>query len=319
MFKTTKIISVLAVLTALAISICGQDESPILIDTNLVNVNVTIGDRSGKYVEGLTRENFEIYDNDILQEISYFSAEEAPISFGIVYDMHPTTDERTKSVLQSLRRFVSGLRSQDDFFTLVFNRRGSLILDFVPSVNQINTHLAGRYREPNALYDAIYAATRKIRDRKNLKRVLLVITDTADHNSEHRFNDILDQFKSVDAKIYTILWDEAEEWNYSDIDSDGTRRIRKASAATNLDRAALQDLALRTGGGMQSPTAHTADELGRIYKQIAFEMRKQYAIGFYPTALDGKTHQLMIKLRRVKDMNGMVLTYRTGYQVRSDQ
>ncbi len=159
------------ILTAILIfPVFGQDETPIRVETNLVNINVAIKDKNSDFVEGLQKENFEIFDNNIKQEIEYFSAEDAPISFGIVYDMHPTTEERTTAVLESLREFAKKLKANDDIFSIVFNRRGSLITDFIPTAEQLNANLSGKFREPNALYDAIFLATEKIRESRNYKR-----------------------------------------------------------------------------------------------------------------------------------------------------
>lgn len=309
----SRIVFFALITTAISLSVSAQDDKPIRVETNLVNVNVSIVDRKGNYVEDLNKAQFEVFDNGVKHEIALFSSEEAPISFGIVYDLHPTTDERTKAVLESLKQFTKDLREQDDFFTLVFNKRGSLVLDFVPTPAQVRTHLSGSYTEPNALYDAIFLATRKIREKRNLKRVLFVITDSADHNSEHRFKEVLDQFKTLDAQIYTILWDEAEEWTYGDIATVGSRRT-KVSDATPLDRGAVEELAVRTGGSLTTPIVQNARELFRIYNQIAFEMRKQYALGFYPENNDGMAHRLIVKLRSVKNSKKMVLRYRPGYQ-----
>src|SRR5688572_21369313 len=136
--------------------IFGQDDTLVRVETNLVNLSVAVLDAKGKYVENLQKAQFEIFDNGKKQEIEYFSASEAPVSFGIVYDMHPTTEDRTTAVLESLREFSKGLKENDDIFTLVFNRHGSLITDFIPTAEQLETNLSGKYREPNALYDAIY-------------------------------------------------------------------------------------------------------------------------------------------------------------------
>lgn len=312
--KKIQIISLIILSGIFSLAVFGQDEKPISVETNLVNVNVAVSDKKGKFVEGLTKESFEIFDEGKKQEVEYFSAEDAPISFGIVYDMHPTTDDRTKAVLESLREFKKGLRSNDDLFTLVFNRRGSLIVDFVPTVEQVKNNLTGRYREPNALYDAIHKATEKIQERSNYKRVLLVITDSADHNSEHSFSDIKEQLKTLDAQVYTIIWDEAEKWEYADITKNGETRTRVSNDATSLSRAALQDLAFRTGGMLRSPTVQNAKELFRIYNQIAFEMRRQYTLGFYPETIDGKWHDLRIGLHSVENTKGMVMKYRLGFQ-----
>ena len=295
-------------------SIAAQDEEPIRVNTDLVNLSVAVTDAKGEFVEDLKPFQFEIFDNGKKQEIEYFSAGDAPVSFGIVYDMHPTTDQRTTAVLESLREFSKVLNANDDIFALVFNRRGSLLTHFIPTVEQLDTNLTGRFREPNALYDAIFAATEKLAKSRNRKRILLVITDSADHNSEHRFGDIIKQLKTLDAQIYAVLWDAADDWRFSDITRNGEPRTRVTSDASELDRAALQGLALRTGGTMSSPTVQNARELFRIYNQIAFETRRQYTLGFYPETVDGKWHDLRINLRSVKNRKKIVLTYRLGYQ-----
>ena len=300
--------------TILTFPLYAQDENLIRVETNLLNINVAIANAKGDFVKNLAKENFEIYDNGVKQQIEYFSAESAPISFGIVYDMHPTTDERTKAVLESLREFSKGLGERDDPFTLFFNKRVSLTVDFVPTAQQLRTHISGKHREPNALYDAIYLATNKIKTRRNFKKVLLVITDSADHQSEHRFNDVVKQLKTLDTQVYTILWDEAEEWRYTDVTRDGDSRRRVSSDASGLDRAALEELALRTGGMIRSPTVQNARELYRIYNQITLETRKQYTLGFYPATVDGKWHNIRVNLRSVKDRKKLALTYRMGYQ-----
>ena len=295
-------------------AVFAQDEDEISIEANLVNLSVGVTDGKGKYVEGLQKDQFEIFDNGVKQDITHFSASDAPVSYGIVYDMHPTTDERTTAVLESLREFYKGLKPEDDLFTITFNRRGSLVLDFVPTSEQVETNLSGKYSEPNALYDAIFLGAEKLSKSRSLKRVLLVITDSADHNSEHRFRDILKKMKTFDAQVYAVLWDETDDWKYRDITRNNNSRLRISSDASELDRAALQELALRTGGTMRSPTTQNAQELFRIYRQIAFETGKQYTLGFYPERSDGKWHDVKIKLRSVEKSKKMALTYRTGYQ-----
>ncbi|MCB1023377.1 MAG: VWA domain-containing protein [Acidobacteria bacterium] len=312
--KLSKTINLSVLLLIFCSFVFSQDETPIRVETNFVNINVSVFDKKGKFVEGLSKENFEVFDNGVKQKLEYFSSENAPVSFGIIYDMHPTTEERTKAVLESLREFTKGLPEQDDFFTLVFNKRGTLLLGFVPTAEQIRVNLQGKFREPNALYDAIYKATKVIAGTRNHKRVLLVITDSADHNSEHRFNDIEKQLKKLDVQVYTILWDEAEKWRYADVSSGGESRSRVSSDASGLSRAALEELALRTGGMLRSPTVQNANELYRIYGQIAFETRQQYTLGFYPSAFDGSWHNLKIGLRSVSGSRKMALTYRQGYQ-----
>ena len=297
-------------------AIFAQDEKPIRVETNLVNVNVAVRNEKGDFVENLKKEQFDVFDNNRKQQIEYFSAEDAPVSFGIVYDLHPTTDERTIAVLESLRQFIKELRPADDFFVTVFNERGSLTLDFVPTAEQVKTNLSGKFSEPNSLYDAIYAAGNKIRVSRNLKRTLLIITDSADHHSKHSLSELESEFKSFDAQIYAVIWDEAKQFSYSDIIREGgRRRNRILRDATTLDRVAMLGLTLKNNGTTQTPTIQNAQELYRIFSQIGFEMRKQYTLGFYPETVDGKQHQLKIVLRPAdRKIKGLVMSYRLSYQ-----
>jgi Ca-activated chloride channel family protein len=299
------------------ISVNAQDET-ISVETDLVTVNVAVTDKQGNSVKNLKQEQFEVFDNKTKQRISHFSAESAPVTFGIVYDMHPTTAERTAAVLDSLRAFTKELSADDRFFIVAFNERGSLSLDFIPTIEQIEKNLpAGvKQREPNSLYDAIYLATNKLRESKNLKRTLLVISDSADHNSRHSFSDLSKQLKSFDAQIYAVIFDESDAWNYSELTRAGdARRKRISNDANNLDRAALEELTLKTGGTSHFPANENRQRLYSIYRQIASEMRDFYSLSFYPTgAADGKWHEIKIKLRPVENSKGAALTYRQGYQ-----
>jgi Ca-activated chloride channel family protein len=299
----------------LALPAFGQDEDePIRVDANLVNINVAISGKGGGFIEGLGPQNFEVFDNGVRQKIQAFSAEGAPVSYGIIYDMHPATDESTKAVLESLREFTRSLGEKDDFFTTVFNRRGSLTLDFVPTAEQVRLHLKANRKEPSSLYDALYSSINKLHTRPNLKRAVIVITDSADHNSEHRFDDVMDQLKTVDASVFAVIVDPTEKWNYRDITEGGVLKRKVLSEATSLDRAALMQLALRTGGTIQSPTVQNANELFRLYSEINLRLKKSYTLGFYPETVDGKWHELRIKLRSVKNMKEASLSYRPGYQ-----
>ena len=302
------LIGVLSVMT-----INAQDE-PIRVETDLVTVNVALTDKQGKPVKGLRQEQFEVFDNKLKQQISHFSAEDASVSFGIVYDMHPTTVERTTAVLDSLRAFTKNLGADDRFFIVAFNERGNLNLDFIPTVEQIQNNL--KRSEPTSLYDAIYLAADKLRASKNLKRALLVISDSADHNSRHSFSDLSKQLKTLDVQIYALVFDEAEMWTYSDVTPGSSNRRRRISGdASRLDRVALEELTMKSGGTAHFPATESGQNLYRIYRQIASEMREFYTLSFYPVdAADGKWHELRIGLRSVEGSKRFALTYRQGYQ-----
>ena len=306
----------LLMIGALSVVTLRAQEEPIRVGTDLVTVNVAVTDSKGDLVKGLKQEQFEIFDNKTKQQISHFSAEEAPVVFGIVYDMHPTTAERMTAVLDSLRTFTKNLKEEDRFFLTAFNHYGSLNVEFIPTPEQIEKNLSvpSKAREPNSLYDAIYAAANKLRESKSLKRTILVISDSADHNSRHNFSDLSRQLKSINVQVYAVIFDESEMWGYSDITQSMEKRGRISNDASKLDRVALEELTMKSGGTSHFPNTQSGQELFKIYNRIAAEMRNFYTLSFYPTESDGEWHRLRVGLRSVKDSKQFALTYRQGYQ-----
>ena len=89
-------VSTLLVVLLLSLSTAAQEQR-IVTSTHLVSVNIIVTDKSGRYVRGLTREDFEVFADKSRQRIAHFSAEPAPVSLGIVFEFHPVTSERTRA------------------------------------------------------------------------------------------------------------------------------------------------------------------------------------------------------------------------------
>lgn len=317
--KKMKVIGLISILIIifLAVSLAAAQDETIRVDTDLVTINVAITDKQGKFVRNLRQEQFEIFDNKTKQSIAHFSAEKSPVTFGIVYDLHPTTTDRMKAVLDSLRAFTKNLPAEDRFFLTAFNHYGSLSLDFIPTIEQIekNLNFGAKNQQPNSLYDAIYEAAGKIRESKNQKKAILIISDGADHHSRHSFSELSKRLKSFDVQIYALLFDEREMLSFSDITGGSNRRRRISSDASQSELAAIQELTLKSGGSASYPVSGNSLELYRTYSQIAAEMREFYTISFYPAqSADGKWHNLRVNLRGVEGSKKFALTYRQGYQ-----
>jgi len=116
-------ISLAILLTTPCVHILAQDrDEAIRVDTNIVLINVLVRDKNGEAVRGLKPEQFQVFDDETNRPIESFSSDEAAVSFGIIYDMHPTTDERNKSVIESLRQFKAELKGNDDVFCILYIR-----------------------------------------------------------------------------------------------------------------------------------------------------------------------------------------------------
>src|SRR5688572_19159713 len=277
----------------------AQDEV-ITVETNLVTVNVSITDKNGNFVKGLKRENFELFDNNVKQEIEQFSAEQSAVAFGIVYDLHPTTSERSANVLGALRQFTKELKPNDNFFVSVFNENGSLTTDFVPTNEQIDKFLANRESNtPNSLYDVIFEAADKIRERKDAKQVLLVLTDGEDHASHHSLKELRLRLRSVNLPVYTVAFhDENRQiWGYSDIHRNEGRQVLGVGESNQLNTAALAEISKTSGGQTFERLIQNRFYLYGIFKKVAAEIENQYILGFYPDKLDGRWHKLKVSVK----------------------
>lgn len=296
----------------------AQDkEESIRIDTDLVLLNVRVLGKDAKPVRGLKAEQFEVFDDGQRRTIESFSADESAVSFGIIYDMHPTTAERTQAVIESLRQFKAEMNPADDIFLVAFNARGEQTFDFIPSYEQLERHMGdpGR-REPHSLYDAIYFASDRITRSRNQKRILLIISYTADHGSRHSMSEVRNKASEIKTEIYAVIFSENEGFGYSDMTHRGRERYPFSSDASPADRAAMIGLAAKSGGSTFFAGSQNAQRLFSIYKQIAEEMRSHYTIGFYPEVIDNKRHNVRVKLRGVPGSKDLVLTYRSSYQNR---
>lgn len=294
----------------------GQDKDTISVSTEIVNVSVAVSDKNGNSVGNLSEADFELFDNGNKAEIAFFSSQNAPISYGIVYDLHPTTTEQTASVLRSLKAFTDGLGQNEDFFLTVFNEYGSLNINFVPSEDQIRRHLSfGERNEPNSLYDAVFYAGTKLRNRTNQKKTLIIISDGIDHQSHHNFKELERLFDSFSVQVYAVILDDTDVWDYEDL-SLGEMPRRLTIDESALEKAAIRVLSDQSGGTASAPQTRNSVELFKIFERIYFEMRGRYSLGFYPAT--GGSHKVEVKA--TKDAGGKLnLSYRKTYKITPSQ
>jgi Ca-activated chloride channel homolog len=301
----------------------AQDEQ-IVTGINLVSVNVIVTDRSGKYVKGLKGAQFEILDENVKQQIAHFSDEAAPVSLGIVCEVHNSTPAKTRAMLTALKQFTRGLGNDDDFFFMAFGSQGSVASDFVPTANQVLEHLASvKPGGPASLYDAIYIGADRLRKGRNLKKVLLIISDGEDENSRTSFKGLRNRLRDFDVQIYAIgiadpslnQQSSLGAWVYEDLTRPTGRRPFLPNTETARGRAVLAEMTRVSGGATYYPQSENEPELVGIFAQISVELRNQYTIGFYPTEKGSRKewHKITVRMN-AEDSRQLVLSYRQSYR-----
>ena len=278
----------------------NPQDGKIQLATDIVNVTISVTDPYGRFVTGLGKDHFEVFDDKVKQQIAHFTDEDSPVSLGIVYDVSGSMKERINRSVRALRRFIETSHQDDDFFLIAFNDRAKLIQDFTVSGDNVLGHLM--FVAPHgstALYDAAYIAVEKIQQGRHSKKALLIISDGQDNNSRYTYKELRNRVKEADVQIYAI--------GITDPASD---------SLAGFGRSVLEEITRMTGGRAFFPNAYNEPELVEICTRIALELRHQYSIGFYPTDIqsEAKWHKVQVKVNPPRGLGRLSLTYRDGYQ-----
>jgi Ca-activated chloride channel family protein len=275
----------------------------IKVNVNLVLVSVSVVDGLDRQVTGLDKQNFEVSEGKERQQIKYFSAEDAPISVGAIFDVSGSMAGKIERARDALLEFVKIANPQDEFFMIAFADRPEEISDFTQSVEDIQSRLV--YTVPKgrtALLDAIYLSLHKMSHARYQKKALLIISDGGDNHSRYTENDIKNLVKESDVQIYAIgLYD-----HYFQTEEE------------RLGPELLQDITELTGG--RAFSIDNPNDLPDVAAKIGIELRNQYVLGYQPTkpAYDGKWHKIKVKLDPPKGLPSLHVYAKAGYYARSE-
>jgi len=276
----------------------GQQAGVFRSGAKMVPVYATVTDSQGALVPNLTREDFEILDNGVRQELVVFENQTQPITAIVMLDSSGSMTNSLKLVNAGAEQFIIRLLPQDKAQVGAFNDK----VEFSGTFTSDRDELVAALREldfgnPTRLYDAIDQSLDRLGAVEG-RRVIVVLTDGDDNSSKVGQGDVLSRALADEVMIYGI----GLESDYF----DGMRRVR-----TNPDRV-VRKLAEETGGGYYLLKA-TAD-LNTTFTRIAQELHSQYVLGFSPTLLDGKVHKLTVNVKRP----GMKARARKSYVASSD-
>lgn len=273
---------------------------PLRVDVELALVNVTVTDPYNRLVTGLEQENFRVFEDNQEQEITHFSAEDVPISIGVVLDLSGSMANKIEKSRMAALQFCKTANPQDEFFVVSFNEHAELSSPFTTSVDDIETRLlftAARGR--TALLDAIYLGLSEMRGARNEKKALLLISDGGDNHSRYSEHDIRNFVREADTQIYAIgLYDPV-----------GSR----ATTEEVNGPALLNQISDESGGRTFAVT--NLNDLPDIAIKIGMELRNQYVLGYRPSnhVRDGKWRKIKVKLRPPKGLPPLNVYAKSGY------
>jgi Ca-activated chloride channel homolog len=268
------------------------------IPVDLVLVNVTVTDDWNRIVTGLEKENFAIMEGNEVQQVRHFATEDAPISLGVIFDMSGSMSDKIEKARNAVVEFFKTANPQDEFFMVAFSDRPELLADFTKSIEEIQGKLV--YTVPHgetALLDAVYMGVSKMKDARNTKKALLIISDGGDNHSRYTEGEIRSMVKEADVQIYAI----------------GVFSLNPIQPEEKAGPELLKDVAEVTGGRMF--TINNPNDLADVATKIGIELRNQYVLGYRPNNKnrDGHWRKIKVKLIPPKGLPHMNVYSRTGY------
>ena len=273
----------------------------IRVDKTLVLINVTVTDPLNRFVTGLEKEHFRLYEEKVEQEITQFSSEDAPISIGLVFDTSGSMGAKLQKSRQAAAEFFKTANPEDQFFLVEFNDSPALRVPFTHSTEEIQNKLTfTQSKGKTALLDGIYMAMHEMKKAQNPRKALLVISDGGDNNSRYTESEIKNLVREADVQIYAI-------GIYEPIGSRG--RTAEEMSGPGL----LTEIAEQTGG--RQFAVENLNELPDIAAKIGIELRNQYVLFYSPTnrERDGKYRRVKVTLVQPKGLPPLRAFWRTGY------
>lgn len=281
------------------------------INTDLVRVPVSVLDRQGRFIPGLQRNDFRVFENGVEQPIAYFEPTEKPFIVALVLDTSASTRFHLWQIKEAAIAFAKQLRPQDRVLVVTFSDEVLLLteatndLNVISSVIQVNANTGSSTR----LYDAVNLVITERLNKLEGRKAIALFTDGVDTSSYiATYESTLREAEELDALIYPIQYDTTDymramqgagsvtittstsNWPFGG--GSTTQVIQNAPSSNNTslsgttqadyDRADqyLQGMAEKTGGRLFR--ANDPAQLAQAFANIAEELRRQYSLGYYP-------------------------------------
>jgi len=321
---TKQIVSSVAagLVAAFATVPAAQQEPTFRAATRTVPVYVTVTDAEGRLVPDLGRDDFELYDNGKLQSISVFANDIQPIMVVLMLDRSGSMVDNFRRVQQAAEQFVTRLLPADKARIGSFSYRVQVDpRTFTSRHEELLQILRKELQEPGPtpLWNAVAVGMTGLLHQEG-RRVVLVFTDGADNPGNGRptnisLKDAMERAREEDVMVYAVglvglVPMRRGGGGYGGRGGYGAPSGSGGQRGTGREQKpdeGLAKIAAESGGGYFE--LDSTDDLGATFARVADELHRQYAMGFSPEKLDGKTHKLEVRVKRA----GMSARARRSY------
>ncbi len=306
-----------------------EEDEVIKVETNLVTMPVSVLDRDGRFISGLTQKDFKIFENGVEQQVDYFQSVEQPFTVVLLIDVSPSTRYRIEEIHQAAIAFIEQLRPNDRVMVMSFDEEVHVLSPPTNDRFQLRRAIqTSQFGDGTSLYEAVDQALNRELKRVTGRKAIVLFTDGVDTTSRSASLDgTLRDVEETDSLIYPIRYNtERDGWggggwgggtypNPRRTGGGGSRilddiiagimggSIRTMPRGGNqgdyeTGRRYLENLALYSGG--RKFEADTFDNLTAAFSGIAEELRRQYSLGYYPDKVGeaGERRQISIRVNR---------------------
>ena len=272
---------------------------PIRTNVNLVLLHVSVVDAQGQFFPGLAARDFRVFEDDAEQKIDVLRQEDAPVSMGLLIDNSGSMRDKRPNVNVATLTLLRTSNPEDEAFVAHFNENYSFDLNkpFTSDLGELGKALEQtESRGSTALYDAILISLDRLKSGYNSKKVLLIVSDGEDNSSHNDFQATLDKVKHSNVMIYAVGL-------YAEEDKTSAEHARQALTA----------ITQATGGAAFFPDG--SQQVADICTKIAYDIRHQYTVGYYPAKPGGDRTFRTTRVEVVPPQGAVRLSVRTrtGY------
>jgi Ca-activated chloride channel homolog len=264
------------------------------VEVETVFVSVSVTDPYGRYVTGLEKDIFKVYEDQVEQEILHFYQKSAPISVGLIFDVSRSMGDNLniRKAKNAIVGFLKEGIEEDEYFLVTFNQRSRLMQAFTRSSGTVQSAVA--MQKPGgstALYDAAYMGLDYVKRGTNEKKALILITDGEDNSSRYSPSEVREFAKESSIQVYGI----------------------GLEGRLGYGGSVIQNIISITGG--RGFNCSNFNELDYYIGLIHAELRSQYVLGYSPTngIHDGKWRHIRVKLDPLPGIPKLIINAREGY------
>lgn len=298
----------------------NTDDPHIRIDTVLLNVPVIVSDSKGRRIQGLSKDNFSVFQGNEKLQIDFFANVDNSMSVAIVVDTSASTMIDLEKIKKSAKLFLDTFTDSDLGLIASFDYDERVLCSLTSDRTKLRNGIGRLTTTPipvaeaprgerGRLFDVIHRVLTKEFANVKGRKAIVVLTDGLEYGTKISFDVVATAVAETDVPIYLILFPSPGAASFF---PPGTKSVSRAQYLSLIGTNSVNSLVESSGGSVYFASL---DILSNVFASISEELKKQYVIAFYPLTSGEKTTPLPISIQ--VDYKGAVVRTRKDIRVKS--